>query len=177
MKLLAILDQHEAGLFEASDREISYHRQASRAVLRNEQNQIAVMYFHRTGSSKLPGGGIDEGETPIVALKRELLEETGYEVADIEELGIVKEYRYVVGMEQTAYCYMARVTQYVGTALTDKEAAEGMELRWYDSYDEAIAAIEQSDVIENGRTSTELTMMKLRESTILRAAQTSLDQS
>lgn len=36
---------------------------------------------------ELPSGLIDPGETPAEAARRELLEETGYEAADVEDLG------------------------------------------------------------------------------------------
>lgn len=39
-----------------------------------------------TGYYSLPGGQIDPGETPIVAAKRELREETGYEASELTEL-------------------------------------------------------------------------------------------
>jgi 8-oxo-dGTP pyrophosphatase MutT (NUDIX family) len=38
---------------------------------------------------ELPGGFIDDNESPEVAMKRELMEETGYEFASVEQLGII----------------------------------------------------------------------------------------
>ncbi|WP_338111051.1 NUDIX hydrolase [Rhizobium cauense] len=49
----------------------------------DESNQILMIEQYRHGlgvmSLEVPGGGLDEGETPIEAAKRELLEETGFE--------------------------------------------------------------------------------------------------
>jgi 8-oxo-dGTP pyrophosphatase MutT (NUDIX family) len=38
---------------------------------------------------ELPGGFIDDNESPEVAMKRELMEETGYEFASVEQVGII----------------------------------------------------------------------------------------
>jgi 8-oxo-dGTP pyrophosphatase MutT (NUDIX family) len=38
---------------------------------------------------ELPGGFIDENESPEAAMKRELIEETGYEFASVEQVGII----------------------------------------------------------------------------------------
>lgn len=62
MNVISSYDQHKLGYFSDSDTGINFTRRAARAVIRNHENQIAIMYFTKTGSYKLPGGGIDEGE-------------------------------------------------------------------------------------------------------------------
>lgn len=66
MNIIASLDQHQLGFFDAEDTEAHFTRRAARAVLFDKNNRVAVMYFSKTGSYKLPGGGIDEGETAIL---------------------------------------------------------------------------------------------------------------
>ncbi len=168
MRQLALLDQHQLGLREASDQPISYTRRAARAVLFNAAGQVAIMHFTTTGSYKLPGGGIDEGEDTIAALHREIREETGYEITDIHELGELVEYRYYCGMHQISYCYTATVTQFVGTELTQKEQNAGMELQWFDTIPQAIATIESGHQVDEDGSPIGLKMMILRDTAILK---------
>lgn len=171
MRTIANHDQHELGFTSSKDEEIHFTRKAARAVITNSQGQIAVMHFTTTGAYKLPGGGIDEGEAVEDALLREVREETGWKVSDVRELGVLEEDRYYCGMHQTSYCFVANATEFVGTELTEREIAEGMELRWLDSIDKAIAAIETNSELDSNTDKIGHDMMTLREVAILRAAQ------
>lgn len=180
MKTIITLDQHELGLFSADDGELTWTRRAARGVLTNDKAQTAMMHFTKTGVCKLPGGGMEDNETIEVALRREIREETGYEITDIRELGMVEENRQASGMHQLSYCYMARVTDFVGTDLTEKEAGQGMELVWVDTIDAAIEMIragqEQARVDEDG-SAIGVELMAQRDCAILEAAKAAAEPS
>ena len=44
---------------------------------------------------QLPGGGIDPGESPIAALHREVIEETGWRIADPRRIGAFRRFAYM----------------------------------------------------------------------------------
>ena len=52
-------------------------RKTARAIVFDEQNFVALIHATKNFYYKLPGGGIETGETKEDALKRECLEEIG----------------------------------------------------------------------------------------------------
>lgn len=80
------------------------------AILAIDDNgEVILAKQYRPGPDEildeLPGGGIESGETPLIAAKRELKEETGYESDDWTLLGIPKECAYST---ITRYAYLAK---------------------------------------------------------------------
>ena len=60
---------------------------------------------------QLPGGGIDPGESPLQALYRELLEETGWSIANPRRLGAFRRFvfmpEYDLWAEKLCHVYVA----------------------------------------------------------------------
>jgi mutator protein MutT len=59
-----------------------------RAIVTNDKNEILLVKHTYQNYWFLPGGGVDKGETFEQAIKRELVEETGYEADLIELFGV-----------------------------------------------------------------------------------------
>jgi ADP-ribose pyrophosphatase len=80
------------------------------AVALTDDNKILMVYQYRHAaeivSLEIPGGVIEEGESPEEALRRELLEETGYLFNDFELLCTV--YANPSTADNQTYCYLAR---------------------------------------------------------------------
>lgn len=175
MRTILRLDQHDLGLREDSDRDISWQRVAARGVLVNDDAHVALMHFSRTGSYKLPGGGVDAGESIEEALKREIQEETGYDSHGHIYLGVIEEKRYFCGMHQVSHGYLARVGNYIGEAQTPEEVAEGMTLIWVPSIQHAVWLIKSSHTPDSWGSLSGLEMMKRRDVAILETATKHLD--
>jgi 8-oxo-dGTP diphosphatase len=62
---------------------------------------------------QLPGGGIDPGEQPLVALAREVMEETGYLIHSARRLGMFHRYTYMpeydLHAQKLCHIYHARL--------------------------------------------------------------------
>ena len=127
MKLILVLRDEDAGL--KSQKNKMAKRAAARAVL-IKKSKIAMLYVGKHKYHKLPGGGVEKGETIKQALHREVLEETGCQAKIVAEIGKIVEHRTHTGTLQTSYCYIAEVTDEGVPDFDDGELKDGFKLKW-----------------------------------------------
>lgn len=147
-------------------------RSAARGVVFDEHNQIAMMFLAEVDLYKLPGGGIEEGESAEQAFLREIMEETGCEAEIIEHLGYIEEHKSRNDYMQYSFCFLANVKLKLDQVyLTEKEKKLGMQVEWMNkekSMDIMNRLVQEStDYGER--------FMLLRDRTILEAAITRLE--
>lgn len=144
-----LLTIHESDVFtekKAADCTISKLRNAARAVVLGANNRVGLLRANTYNYHKLPGGGVEAGESIKTALNRELLEEIGCRADIMAEIGKIVEYRYKWGMKQISHCYLARqIGEPRATNFTQSEIDEGFEVVWVDGIDDAIRLLEQDE--------------------------------
>ena len=108
----------------------------------NKKGQIALIHAVNKGWYKLPGGGRDKDELVHQCLERELLEETGYKIKDIEPLGVEINVRSQWQMIGKVYAFTCKTNKLIDKRPMKDEIEDGDTLEWFDSFDEAIQALE-----------------------------------
>ena len=137
MKVIKTLTDTDFGI-EEKEMLNPRKREAARGLIFNKDGNIAVLFKKEKNEYKLIGGGIDNGEEPINAFKREALEETGCKIEIEKELGKVIEEKSQDNFIQISYVYVAHVVVNSGkTNYTEKEKGEGSTCIWLD-IDEAM---------------------------------------
>ena len=128
---------------DCADKDSYFCRQAVRAVVVHDDKLLLV--HSNKGDYKFPGGGIEQGESHSEALKREVLEETGYHVDRVNELiGITIEKRpdkfnHRKIFEMKSHYYLCDIeSNQEGQTLDDYEAEQEFEPVWI-TLDEALA--------------------------------------
>jgi ADP-ribose pyrophosphatase YjhB (NUDIX family) len=133
MKILKEISEGSLGLSDEFEKfGDSYElRKSARAILLNAQGEMATQYLKTYTYHKLPGGGIEQGESVEEALKREVLEEVGCGCEIVKPIGVVIEYPNKYKMIHISYCFVAQVVGEVGAPkLEEGEIEEGQETLW-----------------------------------------------
>ena len=127
----------------------TFTRKTARAIVLKGEN-ILLLYTKRYHDFSLPGGGIDEGESKIEGLTRELKEETGaHSVKNIKEFGLYEEFRPWYKNNASiihilSFCYTCTISdQLTKPNLEPHEVENGMYAIWINIH-EAIAHNEQT---------------------------------
>jgi ADP-ribose pyrophosphatase len=115
--------------------------EAAAVIALTTDNKVIIARQFRGGPEKIldeiPGGAVDYGETPEMAVKRELAEEVAYRVGNIEYLGKIYKHAYL------------NMTWHYFLAIDCEPLAEGQNL---DDLEEIeIKLISIKELIENAR--------------------------
>ncbi len=117
-------------------------RLTARAIVKNLDGLYAVMYADKFKLHSLPGGGVENGEDVLTALRREVNEETGCVCDEVRELGIVTENRASLDYTQINYYYVVTTTHAPGeNHLTEAEQANRTVVKWC-PFDEMVRLIQ-----------------------------------
>ena len=129
-KLIAKITDKDFGL-EYNDIKKPNIRISARGVVIRDDGKIALFNKINKNEYKLPGGGIENKETPRECFLREILEETGCKVKIEKELGVTEEYKYKNNFKQISYVYVSKIIEDTKKLnLTQKETDEGSTVLW-----------------------------------------------
>lgn len=106
-----------------------------RVILHNDNDEFCIVKSEKYGYLQIPGGGIEEGESIISALRRETEEETGYLIKDIKILGYLIEKREDLQNhhhwdQDINFVLSASPDKKVNTHYTEEELAEELKPTW-----------------------------------------------
>lgn len=144
---------HLMGLKE-EQKEKTFYRNAVRAIIFRDSQLL--MIANNKGDIKFPGGGLEQSENPEDGLKREVAEESGYQVDEVKDLvGVVIERRQDQFdenqfFEMKSSYYLCTITGVLKEqSLDDYESDMEFKARWIE-IDEAIRinneAVKKEDI-------------------------------
>lgn len=116
--------QQEDGSWQSQSREVFDHGNAAAALLYNKDKQTLILteqfrlptYINGNTSGLLleaPAGLLDEGEDPADTIKREITEETGYEVTHVQK--VYETYSSAGSLTELLYLYIAEYKDHYRT--------------------------------------------------------------
>ncbi len=121
LKRISFEVQKEDGSWQSQSRDVFDHGNAAAALLYNKDIQTIILteqfrlptYLNGNPSGMLlevPAGLLDEGEDPADTIKREITEETGYEVSDVQK--VYEAYTSAGSLTELLYLYIAEYSEH-----------------------------------------------------------------
>lgn len=130
MNILATIGQVDASIQYAD-------RPTVKVVIKND-NKVLII-----NKGLLPGGGIDPGESDQEAITRELREELGVTVKDVQEIGTVVQYRNLLEKRYLINGYTAEIETTGGLTEPRDEGEAQFTIQWL-TVEDAIAFVAES---------------------------------
>jgi 8-oxo-dGTP pyrophosphatase MutT (NUDIX family) len=157
---LALVDVEIPGGRRFEHHVVRVPRPAAGVVVYDPERGVLLLWRHRfitdSWGYEVPGGGVDEGETPEVATAREVLEETGWRAGPLRPLAV---YHPSNGLnDQTFHLFVADGANHVG-APTDPSESERIE--WVSLPD--VRAALRGGLVRDGLSLTALSLALLFE--------------
>ena len=109
-----------------------------KVLILNDKNEILIL-----NNGLLPGGGVEDDEDAISALRRESIEEVGVTISDIENIGTVIQYRDHIRRKYVIHGYTARFVDNLSETNPQNQGEADFTHDWY-SVDDAINLVTNS---------------------------------
>ncbi|MPN29149.1 hypothetical protein SDC9_176600 [bioreactor metagenome] len=137
-------------------KEPKWLRLSTRGLVFNDNNEVAILHivgkddFGVRDHYELPGGGIEENEGSLNCFKREMEEELGLVVKDINFLGLISYNYSILELQNYGLYYYAHVDKIVHNNLTELEKTLFKEVIWL-KIDDLIRLLSDNSVENVGR--------------------------
>jgi len=156
LKQIDFEQQKKNGEWEKQQREVFDHGNAVTALLYNKENKTVILtkqfriatYINGNESGMLTetcAGLIDNNETPEATIKREIKEETGYEVENVEK--VYQAYTSAGSLTELLYLYIASYAKEQKVSAGGGLAKEGEQLQIMEiPFEQAIQMLERGEI-------------------------------
>ena len=130
---------------------VEIERRGVYAIIQNEKGEYLLQYYKKPNYYWLPGGGIDEGESELECLKRELAEETGYTNIQIDEKIAEIYYDYGNDSRHMGRCHCTIYHAKIKSGdrqelqLQPDEVADELTLTWL-TYEQLVSALKTGEL-------------------------------
>jgi len=142
MKILKTIRDKDFGLNTQIPNLYKEYR-AARGIVFDKKHNVALLHSKKIDYYKIPGGGVKEREEIIDAFKREMREEIGCRINNIQELGIIEEYWDKLAIHQLSYYFIADLDGEKGMPQFEaSELEDDFEILWL-SVEDAINILEK----------------------------------